>query len=75
MYIFSAIDSLSVSTDEMKNALKDLIGFQDRKFVLLYRGTRDGFLATDFRNHCNGVNDTLTIAKTTNNTVSHPEVG
>jgi hypothetical protein len=36
---------------------------------LLYRATRDGFQASNFRSKCRGISNTLTIVKTTSNSV------
>lgn len=42
-----------------------LCGFEpDLKWELLYRGSRDGFLAENFHFRCDGKNKTLTIIKT-----------
>ncbi len=58
------MNSLILNSDTLQNALKSLIGFENKKFVLIYRGSRDGFRGYNFHTHCNGVNDTLTVVKT-----------
>ena len=40
-----------------------------RKWSLLYRGTRDGFLASDFHSHCDSKPNTLTIVQITNGNI------
>ena len=41
---------------------KDLNG---RKWSLIYKGSRDGFRASDFHSHCDNYSNTLTIVKST----------
>ena len=36
---------------------------QDQKWELKYRATRDGFKASDFHSHCDGISNTMTIIK------------
>ena len=43
---------------------------KEHKWSLLYQATRDGFGATDFHSKCDGIRNTLTIIKTTNEDVS-----
>jgi len=38
-----------------------------KNWILIYRGTRDGFGASDFHRHCDGEAGTVTIIKTTGN--------
>ena len=45
---------------------KDL---NDRKWSLLYQGSRDGFRASDFHSHCDGKPNTLTIVKCTSGNI------
>jgi hypothetical protein len=40
-----------------------------RKWSLLYRGSRDGFKASDFNTHCNDKPNTLTIIQSTNGNI------
>jgi hypothetical protein len=43
--------------------------FRRKKFVLLWRGTRDGFRASEFHHRCDGHGNTLTIIQDTNDNV------
>lgn len=52
-----------LTTNTERENLKSLIGFEKKSFVLLYRGTRDGFKGINFHEHADGVNNTLTIVK------------
>ncbi len=36
---------------------------QDQKLELKYRASRDGFKASDFHSHCDGIPNTLTVIK------------
>lgn len=40
-----------------------------KKFQLLYRASEDGFSSANFHEKCDGVKNTLTIVKTTNNNI------
>jgi hypothetical protein len=44
-------------------------GFQKKTLKLLYRGSRDGFPAAAFHNHCNGYAHTLTLISSTNDCI------
>ena len=46
-----------------------LCKFEDQKWKLLYRASRDGFGATDFHEKCDNIPNTLTIIKTRNSCV------
>jgi len=50
--------------------LIELCGFpKDLKWDLKYRGTRDGFKASDFHAKCDGIANTLTVIKSQNGNV------
>ena len=56
----------------MSEDLEDLLEkkeLDDRKWSLLYRGSRDGFEASDFNTHCNDKPNTLTIVQSTNGNI------
>ncbi len=57
-------DSAILSTTQ-KNSLLNLIGFETKKFPLLWRATRDGFQAAKFHSLCDGKANTLTVIKST----------
>jgi hypothetical protein len=41
----------------------------DKDWFLIYRGTKDGFSATDFHRECDGIAKTVTIVKTTSGNI------
>jgi hypothetical protein len=43
--------------------------FRQQRFSLLWRGSRDGFAASDFHNRCDGHTNTLTVILDTNNNI------
>jgi hypothetical protein len=43
--------------------------FQEQKFTLLWRGTRDGFGVSDFHNRCDGHANTLTVIMDTSGNI------
>jgi len=48
----------------LQNQLLELCEFsQDLKWELKYRASRDGFKASDFHSHCDGIPNTLTVIK------------
>jgi hypothetical protein len=50
--------------------LIELCGFpKDLKWDLKYRGTRDGFKASDFHAKCDGIANTLTVIKSKNGNI------
>ena len=55
-------------TEKLEELLKkkDLNG---RKCSLLYRGSRDGFRASDFHSRCDSIPNTLTIVQSTNGNI------
>jgi hypothetical protein len=55
-----SVDSLILS--HIPSSLKD---FQGKKWTLMYRGSRDGFMAANFHGRCDGRPNTLTIIETT----------
>lgn len=61
------IDSLILSREEGKNKLSDELTEWCRTtdFELLYRGTRDGFEASDFHRRCDDKGKTLVLIKNT----------
>ena len=42
---------------------------EDKDWFLIYRGTKDGFSATDFHRECDGIAKTVAIVKTTNGNI------
>jgi hypothetical protein len=42
---------------------------EDKDWFLIYRGTKDGFSATDFHRECDKIAKTVTIVKTTNGNI------
>lgn len=51
----------------MKDQLFNLCGFKaSQQWDLLYRGSRDGFRASDFHSKCDTISKTLTIIKAAN---------
>jgi hypothetical protein len=47
----------------MIKSLKSLIGFESKRFALLWRGSRDGFEPSAFHRYCDGKANTLTVIK------------
>jgi hypothetical protein len=43
--------------------------FDQKSFRLLYRGSRDGYRATAFHNHCDGRPNTVTLISSTNDCI------
>ena len=41
----------------------------DKKWELKYRASRDGFKASDFHSHCDGIENTLAIIKATSGNI------
>ena len=62
------IDSL-VLNDQSYTELMRLCKFKDQKWKLSYRATRDGFKGENFHNKCDGKSNTLTVIKTTNQSI------
>jgi hypothetical protein len=50
-------------------ALKTLLNYQNKKFTLLYRGSRDGLTGSAFHAKADNILNTLTIVKTTKNNI------
>jgi len=61
--MFNLIDSL-ILTETQKIQLRELIGFQNNEFTLLYRASRDGFAATIYHKLVDFRKRTLSIIKT-----------
>ena len=61
-----------INEEKLSRKLEELLKKKDlngRKWSLLYQGTRDGFLASNFHSHCDNKPNTLTIVKSTNGNV------
>jgi hypothetical protein len=59
-----AIDS------EIISAIPEIFSvFGEKRFQLLYRGSRDGFQASDFHRQCNGHPNTVTLILSTNGSI------
>ena len=69
LFIRERIDSRILETDKLFNELMDLCDFEDQKWKLVYRASRDGFRADDFHSKCDDKYFTLTVVKTTNSTI------
>jgi hypothetical protein len=63
------LDSVILETDELYQKLRDLCKFEDQKWKLIYRASRDGFGAADFHERCDNIQNTLTIIKTKNSSI------
>ena len=63
------IDSIILETDKLYYDLRSLCGFEDQKWKLIYRATKDGFRAQDFHDKCDNIPNTLTIIKATNSNI------
>jgi len=59
------MDSSIVSAAQQISFLA-LIGFENKSFSLLWRGSRDGFDAATFHRLCDGKANTVTVIKNTN---------
>lgn len=57
------IDSTILSTDTLKNNLRELIGFQNKEFRLLMRASRDGFTDGAYHGRVDGAEQTLLVIK------------
>jgi hypothetical protein len=49
--------------------LRNLIEFDTNSFKLLWRGSRDGFQAISFHQHCDNIKNTLVLVKSTNKAI------
>lgn len=55
----------NIVSDKQSYELLNLINFPlNKKWTLLYQGTRDGFGADVFHSKCDGINNTITLIKT-----------
>lgn len=60
------IDSVIFEKEKEFRDLMSLCDFEDQKWRLIYRASKDGFRAKDFHEKCDDTFNTLTIIKTTN---------
>jgi len=60
------IDSTILTTDTLKSDLKNLIGFQNKEFSLLHRGSRDGFTDHAYHGRVDGAFEVLAVIKSIN---------
>lgn len=51
--------------ESLFSQLQELLQIKAKKATLLYRGSRDGFMASDFHSRCDNFGDTLTVVKST----------
>jgi hypothetical protein len=65
-YINFKMDSLILTQNE-ELSLKEMLNLKELKLV--YRASRDGFAAYSFHSKCDGISNTVTIIKTTSNSV------
>lgn len=63
------IDSTILETDKLYYDLRNLCGFEDQKWKLIYRATKDGFRAKDFHDKCDNIPNTLTVIKAMNSNI------
>ena len=63
------IDSNILETDKLYFDLRKLCDFEDQKWKLIYRASRDGFRAIDFHEKCDKIKNTLTIIKTNDSNI------
>src|SRR5690606_19285236 len=64
------LDSMILINSQQVDQLMKVCEFEtDRKWELLYRGTRDGFSDQDFHAKCDGKKETLIIVKSTNGNI------
>ena len=65
---FSKFDSLIMKDESEIKLIKEWLGKGDNvKLNLLYRGSVDGFAASDFHRQCDNKGSTLTVIESTNN--------
>ena len=62
-------DSKILTTNKEKELLLELCDLDNNFLDLVYRGSRDGFGASDFHSHADGIRNTLVIIKTDNDYV------
>ena len=62
--LYRKFDSL-ILLEEQEPSLLSLIGFESKKFDLLWRGSRHGFAANEFHSLCDSKGATLTVVKST----------
>ena len=60
----------TILDNQNKLAIKELCGLPSiKKWKLQYRATRDGFSAQNFHNKCDGIANTLTVIKSSNENI------
>ncbi len=67
-FIIKKIDSLILTGNE-PTLLRNLTQFDTNSFKLIWRGSRDGFQAASFHQHCNSIKKTLVLVKSTNKAI------
>lgn len=60
-------DSTILDQNQVQN-LKNVLDFPDGRERLLYRGSRDGWLSSNFHKHCDNKGATVTLIKAVVNT-------
>lgn len=64
------MNSTIIESESLQSQLRNLCEFpQNQKWHLKYRASSDGFKGTDFHSKCDGVENTLTVIKTTSGNV------
>jgi len=58
-----------ILTADQERALKSLIGFEEKSFSLLWRGSRDGFGWNSFHSQCDNKGKTLTVVKSVDGSI------
>jgi len=58
------IDSTILATDTLKSSLRGLVGFDNKEFRLLHRGTRDGFTDAAYHSKVDGGQQVIVVLKT-----------
>lgn len=64
-----SLNSSVARDNETERQLLSLLNFKNQKWRLIYRATENGFGASDFHNHCDGHTNTLTLIRTTNESI------
>ena len=60
----------NILTNDQFNFLFNFCRFEDSsKFKLIYRGSKNGFSASEFHKYCDGNKETLTIILSENNNI------
>ncbi len=58
-----------ILTADQERELKSLIGFEEKSFSLLWRGSRDGFGSNSFHSQCDNKGKTLTVVKSVDGSI------